>query len=89
MRILFLHHSTGQTIWNAGLRKALQTTSTEHGSRYKIDEREFPRESPYGWNNYPYDYWNNWVNHGDEKEYQKVIKTYAKKKSGKKGKEVS
>ncbi|MDD3642087.1 MAG: hypothetical protein PHQ19_01280 [Candidatus Krumholzibacteria bacterium] len=33
----------------------------EHGTGYGIVEIEFPKESPYGWNNYPHDYWNIWV----------------------------
>jgi hypothetical protein len=30
---------------------------------------EFPKSSPYGWNNYPYDYWNLWVNHAGTSAY--------------------
>ena len=70
MRILFLHHSTGATIWNAGLKKNLKELSGELGTRCKIEEREFPKESPYGWNNYPFDYWNIWVNQAAEKQYK-------------------
>ena len=71
MRILFLHHSTGGVIWNGGLKKHLKDLNSQNGTKHKIDEREFPKESPYGWNNYPFDYWNIWVNHGDEKNYMK------------------
>jgi hypothetical protein len=81
MRILFLHHSTGQRIWNAGLKKNLKALSAELGARCKIEEREFPKESPYGWNNYPFDYWNIWVDHAAEKEFKKepTLATLTKK----------
>lgn len=61
--IIFLHHSTGEIIWNGGLPELLE----EKG--YGIIERDFPKDSPYGWENYPYDYWNIWVNHGDRDYY--------------------
>jgi len=32
-------------------------------SNYKIEECSFPKASPYGWNNYPFDYFNIWVKH--------------------------
>ena len=32
---------------------------------------EFPKSCPYGWNNYPYDYWNIWVNHAGASAYMK------------------
>ncbi|MCA9254962.1 MAG: hypothetical protein KDA33_04965, partial [Phycisphaerales bacterium] len=42
----------------------------EHKTSYQIVERAFPAESPYGWNNYPYDYWNIWVRHAGDTPYQ-------------------
>lgn len=34
---------------------------------YSIEELTFPKSSPYGWNNFPFDYYNIWVKHaGDE-----------------------
>jgi hypothetical protein len=58
----------------------------EHHKNYSIKEIVFPKASPYGWNNYPYDYFNIWVkNAGNEpfmgeptlemltQEYQVVI----------------
>jgi len=60
--------------------------NNETGKNYLIEERFFPKESPYGWNNYPYDYYNIWVKHAGEepfmeeptleiltKEYQVII----------------
>lgn len=39
----------------------------ENKRKYLIKEMAFPKKSPYGWNNYPFDYYNIWVkNAGDE-----------------------
>ena len=60
-RVLFLHHSTGECIWNGGVPAWFETYNAAHGTRYAITEQAFPKDSPYGWENYPYDYWNIWV----------------------------
>jgi len=111
MNIIFLHHSTGQVIWNGSssslVKKAVARISgrlanhikvkpqlvqlfekynKEHDKNYLINEMVFPKAVPYGWNNYPYDYYNIWVkNAGSEpymeeptleiltKEYQVII----------------
>lgn len=74
-RILFLHHSTGRVIWNGSAstsRKAdlpdfFEKYNEENQTNYKIVKQEFPKSKPYGWNNYPYDYYNIWVkNQGEE-----------------------
>ena len=61
-RILFLHHSTGELVWGGGVPQALKAYNSSHGTRYTITERAYP-DSPYPWDNYPYDYWNLWVAH--------------------------
>jgi hypothetical protein len=38
---------------------------------YSISELNFPKASPYGWNNYPYDYYNIWVKNAGSKAYLK------------------
>jgi len=43
----------------------------ETSNNYSIKEMIFPKASPYGWNNYPYDYYNIWVKHGGDKVYMK------------------
>ena len=61
-RIVFLHHSTGNNVyydgkitgWFSNYNKANRTS-------FQITERFYPN-SPYPWQNYPYDYWNLWVN---------------------------
>ena len=66
-RIVLLHHSTGRCVWNGGVPEWFQRYNTDNGTNYRISEMDFPKKEPYGWRNYPYDYWNIWVNHaGDE-----------------------
>jgi len=42
-----------------------------NSSNYVISERDFPKASPYGWNNYPYDYYNIWVKNAGDKAFMK------------------
>lgn len=58
--IIFLHHSTGENIWNGGVADWF----AQNAPQYQIVERWFPEN--YG--NDPYDYWNLWVNRGDQNE---------------------
>jgi hypothetical protein len=39
--------------------------------KYNIEELTFPKSSPYGWKNYPYDYYNIWVKNAGEDLYKK------------------
>ena len=95
LKIAYLHHSTGEVIWNGnsgtkGEKVSLPVLFNEYnkitGRDYYIKEIVFPKASPYGWNNYPYDYYNIWVkNAGKEnfmeeptlenltKEYQVIV----------------
>jgi hypothetical protein len=81
-KIIFLHHSTGQRIWigntNRYLYKLTQKGEVQsffdaynkmNKTNYLIHERSFPAESPYGWKNYPYDYYNIWVKHAGEQPF--------------------
>ena len=81
-KILFLHHSTGKTIWQGGnsfftklkgklglegaVEKWFHRYNKENDVFYVIRDREFPAKEPYGWKNYPFDYYNIWVKHGEE-----------------------
>ncbi|MBU8922367.1 MAG: hypothetical protein KOO63_11175 [Bacteroidales bacterium] len=69
MKIAFLHHSTGKNIWDGGVRKCLKKQGRENKTKYDIREIAFPKESPYGWNNYPYDYWKIWVENAGPDKY--------------------
>jgi hypothetical protein len=41
----------------------------EHKTGYRIEDQIFPKASPYGWDNFPYDYYNIWVTHQGEEPY--------------------
>jgi hypothetical protein len=81
-KIVFLHHSTGQSIWvgktnryiykltgNGDVQRFFTNYNKTNKTDYQISERVFPKSTPYGWNNYPYDYYNIWVKNGGEKPY--------------------
>lgn len=83
VNIIFLHHSTGKCIWEGGLSKFgknlgfdadvvnwFEDYNKENNKNYKIQETDFPKKSPYGWNNYPFDYYNIWVKNGGPDAYQ-------------------
>jgi hypothetical protein len=65
--VLYLHHSTGLNVWDAGIPELVGRRNAAGGARLQVVERAFPRY-PYPWDNNPYDYWNAWVNHsGDDR----------------------
>jgi hypothetical protein len=84
-KILFLHHSTGDVIWKGGSKsieiksirlgadhdvpKWFDNYNTTEGTDYQISDQIFPKEKPYGWSNYPYDYYNIWVKNAGEKAF--------------------
>ncbi|MFC1652802.1 hypothetical protein ACFL3F_03680 [Planctomycetota bacterium] len=70
-KILFLHHSTGNRVWIGGVQEAFKTYNRKHHTAYHIREQAFPKREPYGWHNYPYDYWNIWINHQDATPFQR------------------
>lgn len=83
--IIFLHHSTGNIVYNAGKapnifirkffpRKAyvpdwFAEYNKANGTNYNITDQFFPKSKPYGWNNYPYDYYNIWVKNAGSQPY--------------------
>lgn len=70
-KIIFLHHSTGQNVFNYGnVKDYLKKHNKKHKTNYSIVDRKYPASKPYGWKNYPYDYWNIWVNHAGNKKYK-------------------
>ena len=69
-RIIFLHHSTGEVIWEGGVPEWFDEYNADNGTDYQITAQDFPKDSPYGWENYPYDYWNIWVNHAGSSPYK-------------------
>ncbi len=69
VNIIFLHHSTGGFIWGGGVSSWFETYNANNSTNYSIVDREYPKGSPYGWYNDPYDYWNIWVNHAGAEQY--------------------
>ncbi|MFZ5802042.1 MAG: hypothetical protein ACOY3K_02870 [Candidatus Omnitrophota bacterium] len=70
VRMVLLHHSTGENVWNGGVGEWFTGYNEREGKNYQITERAFPKDSPYGWENYPYDYWNLWVRHAGMKPFK-------------------
>jgi len=68
-RIILLHHSTGRCVWNGGVPEWFADYNAANGTGYQIVEQDFPKKEPYGWRNYPYDYWNIWVNNAGDKPF--------------------
>jgi len=81
-KIIFLHHSTGEVVirghTNRYITKYLKKSDTKtYIKRYNrknkkkilFHSQEFPTRTPYGWKNYPYDYYNIWVKNAGEKPY--------------------
>ena len=86
VKILFLHHSTGNNIWKGGktdiisrvlykvnhkseVDKWFSRYNKKHSVNYVIQEQNFPKKEPYGWKNYPYDYYNIWVKNAGTELY--------------------
>jgi hypothetical protein len=65
VRILYLHHSTGGVIWGGDgshtVPGEVAAYNSANGTSYEITELAYPTNG-YPWENYPYDYWNLWVN---------------------------
>lgn len=81
-KVIFLHHSTGYNVWVGGtnryvykltkkgdVARYIENYNKKNNTGIAIAEQYFPKESPYGWNNYPFDYYNIWVKNGGPKPY--------------------
>lgn len=53
----------------AVLPALFQKYNAEHNTNFAIKELSFPKSNPYGWNNYPYDYYNIWVENAGTTPY--------------------
>jgi uncharacterized protein YjdB len=59
---IFLHHSTGDGVYTKGnVSNWVTNYNSSHETNFRIIPRTYPN-TPYPWENYPYDYWNLWVN---------------------------
>ena len=80
-KVVFLHHSTGSVIWDDGDgSKHLTSYNKSKGKSYTVTDVEYP-SNQYGWENYPYDYWNIWIQHAGPSAYkgQSTVEMLAKK----------
>ena len=55
----------------AQLASLIKKYNIENGKGYLIQDMIFPKESPYGWKNYPFDYYNIWVRNSGKELYMK------------------
>ena len=82
-RIMFLHHSTGWTVWlgntsEASLRVSgkgdvetwISNYNQANNTSHQIVARNFPSGADYAWENYPYDYYNIWVKNAGDSPYR-------------------
>jgi len=78
LKIIYLHHSTGGVIWGGDAKSLFSKNNLTHLFKdynkqnqvnFVIKETVFPKASPYGWNNYPYDYYNIWVKNAGNKPF--------------------
>ncbi len=92
VNVLFLHHSTGNNIYRGDMaddkpnaKVWFENYNKQNETKINFIETYFPlskrlRYLPgYGWNNYPYDYYNIWVKNGDKStyKYEPTLKTLA------------
>jgi len=68
-KVIFLHHSTGAIVWNGGVPGWFSAYNTANGTSYSLTQQLFPLATTYPYANYPYDYWNIWVNHAGAEPY--------------------
>ncbi len=81
--VLFLHHSTGGRIYRGGMKDEVpvvkrwfENYNDKTTRKINFVEESFPKKKRfkifggYGWQNYPYDYYNIWVKNGDKKSYK-------------------
>lgn len=82
-KVIFLHHSTGYSVWlgktnnyvykvtkKGDVQKYIENYNRKNNASYRITERFFPKSQPYGWNNYPFDYYNIWVKNSGNQPYK-------------------
>lgn len=81
-KAIFLHHSTGYSVWTGktnrylykltgkgDVQKFVARYNKKHDTNYLVSDRFYPKKEPYGWNNYPFDYYNIWVKNAGPESY--------------------
>jgi len=82
-KVIFLHHSTGYSVWTGKTNKYLYKLTgkgdvqkyvarynNKQNNSYALTDRFYPKKEPYGWNNYPFDYYNIWVKNAGTEPYK-------------------
>ena len=60
-KAIFLVHSTGTSLFSEGkVTDWVKTHNSANGTSFQISTRTYPN-TPWPWENYPYDYWKLWV----------------------------
>lgn len=60
-RAIFLHHSTGGAVYSeGGVEQWITDYNSANGTNFSVTEFAYPND-PWGWENYPYDFWKLWV----------------------------
>jgi len=79
VRIIYLHHSTGASVWSGGVPEFIESYNSSRNTGYQISERAYPDGVNYPWANYPYDYWKLWVDTTGPVGYQEqdTLDTFA------------
>jgi hypothetical protein len=54
----------------AELPEMFQRYNKDNGTNYQISKKPFPKSKPYGWHNFPFDYYNIWVKNAGEKPFK-------------------
>ncbi len=83
LKIVFLHHSTGQVVWvgstskiafkitrKGDLGRWISDYNRSNNASLQIEALNFPTGEDYEWANYPYDYHNIWVKHAGAVPYK-------------------
>lgn len=81
-KIIFLNHSTGYSVWlgntnnyiykitgKGDVQKYINKHTRKNKITYQVTQRFFPKREPYGWNNYPFDYYNIWIKNAGSEPY--------------------
>lgn len=83
VKIAFLHHSTGESVWigttpkflvkafgKSDVKSWMADYNKANKKSYDIEHIYFPTGKNYEWKNYPYDYYNIWVKNAGEAPYR-------------------
>lgn len=70
-KAVFLHHSTGRGVWQGGVPEWIAGYNVTHHTNFQATEFSYPNK-PYSWANYPYDFWNLWVNNNCDSDVKNI-----------------